>query len=87
MRNSLKHVSLVGLLLATTSLAVFAEDKPTAAQLETTPPAADGALTPDQTPPFTMPSATDTSPASDSIGKTASTDTSDNTATEEELIN
>ncbi len=79
MRNSFRHLSLVGLLLATSSMNTFADDKSTAAQLDTTPPPADTALTPDQTPPFTVPSAAET-PSGGSIGKTA---TADETAPEE----
>jgi hypothetical protein len=69
---------LTTILIASLSFNVFADNKPTAAQLDTTPPPADGALTPDQTPPFIMPT-----PAVDApIGKTAE---ADEPTTEEQL--
>jgi hypothetical protein len=72
-------ISFVSVFFLVNSFTAFAEGKTTPAQLDTTPPPADGALTPDQTPPFLL-STAPTAP----IGKTAAADT-DETDMQESL--
>jgi hypothetical protein len=53
MKTFLKQVSLLGAITASLCMNAFADNTP--AQLDTTPPPPEAALTADQTPPITAP--------------------------------
>jgi hypothetical protein len=66
MKTLLKQLSLLAAIMATSSMNVFADNSP--AQLDTTPPPPETALTADQTPPIGSQGGTASSAPSGSVG-------------------
>jgi hypothetical protein len=66
MNTLLKQLSLLAAITATSSMNVFADNSP--AQLDTTPPPPESALTAEQTPPISSPGGTASTAPSGSMG-------------------